>query len=100
MEEDKFCVVCGKQIEKSWVAGEVQDKEVLFCTNCAIEILMKKQWILEEENQALKDRWNKLKQYINTRLSDYRFEGHIVSPETEELSVIINKIQELEKDFN
>lgn len=52
---------------------------------------------LMEENHALKERWEKLKEWVNTRYNDYRFEGHIVSPEIEELDVITNKMQELER---
>lgn len=52
--------------------------------------------ILMKENQALKERWKKLKEWVNARYNDYRYEGHIVSPETEELDVITNKMQELE----
>ena len=98
MEENKFCAVCGKQIEKCWVGGQVQDKDVLFCANCASEILIQQKWILEKENQALKDRWQKLKKCVNTRIDDYHFEGHIVSPELIELGYILRKIEELEKE--
>ena len=52
--------------------------------------------ILMKENQVLKDRWKKLKEWANARYNDYRYEGHIVSPETEELDAITNKMQELE----
>lgn len=54
--------------------------------------------IARQENQALKERWEKLKEFVNTRLNDYHFEGHIVSPETQELNIILNKMQELEKE--
>ena len=53
---------------------------------------------LNKEYLALKDGWIKLKNYLDQRLSDYHFEGHIVSPETQELSAIINKMQELEEE--
>ena len=56
--------------------------------------------ILMNENQALKERWQKLKDWINARYSDYKYEGHIVSPETQELDAIKNKMQELEQSKN
>ena len=55
---------------------------------------------LELENQALKDRWSELKKCINTRINDYHFEGHIISPELIELGYILRKIEELEKGEN
>lgn len=92
MEEIKFCAVCGKQLEKFWVGGQVQDKDVLFCSECATEVLMKKQWILEDENQSLKDRWQKLKEYAEKHFEE----------EPSSLAVAFRKIlvrmQELEKE--
>lgn len=60
------------------------------------EILTK----VRKEKQALKSRWQELKEWVNTRYSDYRFEGHIVSPQTQELDAITNKMQELEQIEN
>lgn len=55
---------------------------------------------LYEENRILKSRWQELKDWINTRYSDYKFEGYIVSPQTLELDAITNKMQELEQSKN
>lgn len=90
MKEDKFCAVCGKQLEKFWVGGQVKDKDVLFCGDCGCEILMKKQWILEDENQALKDRWEKLKDWFQNKDFD-----HCTSRDR-----ALAKMQELEKGEN
>ena len=65
-----------------------------------MELSAERRQIIENltiENLALTDRWNKLKEWVNARYNDYRFEGHIVSPEIEELDVITNKMLELEK---
>lgn len=54
--------------------------------------------ILELKNGTLEARWGELKKFIDMRLKDYRFEGHIVSPETQELDAVLDKIKELEVD--
>lgn len=42
--------------------------------------------------------WGELKKNISQRLEDYRFEGHIVSPETEELKWVVDKMMKLEEE--
>lgn len=45
---------------------------------------------------SFKAKWDMLKERLETRLSDYRFEGHICTPETIELEYALEKMKELE----
>ena len=101
MEEIKFCAICGKQIENFWVGGDVKGKEALFCGNCASEILIKKQWILEDENQALKDRWEELKKVIKADMEFNKNQPYY--PRFKRFyqaeRYILERMQELEKEM-
>ena len=73
----------------------IETRGKIFAINGELNQQIKRQ---QKENQALKDRWAELKDWVNARYNDYRFEGHIVSPETEELDAITNKMQKLEEE--
>ena len=84
------CDEQGNEIhEQRWITYKEVFKEI-----------MNEKRELKQENKALKSRWQELKDWINTRYSDYKFEGYIVSPETQELDAIKNKMQELEQSKN
>ena len=51
---------------------------------------------LMEENHALKERWEKLKEWVNTRYNDYRFEGHM-QKQLEHLTTHAKKCQTWQK---
>lgn len=52
--------------------------------------------IVGDNSLTFKAKWKRLKERVGTRLSDYRFEGHICTPETIELEYVLNKMNELE----
>lgn len=57
--------------------------------------LLKEKFEIEDENQALKDRWNKLKEYVKKQVSYISFyEDKVI----EALCDIEDKMQELEKE--
>ena len=63
------------------------------CSECAVQILMQQNWNLQDENQALKDRWEKFKEWVDSDSVGVADDGyHWVI----RLDEILEKIKELE----
>ena len=54
--------------------------------------------LADHDKQVRKEVKEEIQKWIKTRLNDYRFEGHISTPETDELAAILYKIKEIEND--
>ena len=82
-----FCKNIKHRFSLTWTSFLYEYKEHYYCYDCLLNIL------LQQENEQLKNNWNKLKNYI---VNDY-YMFLPLDANTNAISTLINKMQELER---